>query len=182
MAENKRLADAKLVEAYEEYSSFIARYCALRLKADKDAVDDCVQNTFLVFYRRLLSGEQFKNPKAFLYFTASNMCKKADDEKLRNAKRTAELIFAEDIPASEDNSEALMLDYDIIRDILIAQLSEKEQDLYQLKYVERRSLAEIAQIYGISPSATATRTSRLRAKIHELVEPVLEDYIKGGHK
>ena len=48
--------------------------------------------------------------------------------------------------------------------------------LYRLKYVEKRSLKEIADLMGITPNAVAKRTQRLRAVVKQLAEPTLEIY------
>ena len=180
MPTDKQNADRQLSAAYEQYGKRLTNYCYARLKENKNAADDCVQNAFLVFYRRLLTGEVFDNPKAFLYRTADNMCKKADEEAIRKTSKTVTLDNIADIPAPENDPHATERDYDEIRDILLQKLSEDEQRLYNMKYVENMPLTEIAEILRIKPSAAAKRTSRLRAKIHSLIEPVLEEYTKGG--
>lgn len=182
MSKHKHYADRELTAAYSSYNTLLHHYCSVRLKENKSAVDDCVQNTFLVYYRRLLHGEVFRNPKAFLYCTAENMCKKADEEILNTAKRTVTIEQLNNIAAPEDNGETMLLDYDFIRDILVERLNEKEKDLYLKKYVQRMSLEEIGRILGITPSAVANRTSRLRKKIYDLITPVLEEYKNGGQK
>ena len=70
MSEKKR-ADALLQECYDQYRIRLFNYCLSRLDS-REAADDCVQETFIVFYNKLLDGEEFENPRAFLYRTADN--------------------------------------------------------------------------------------------------------------
>ena len=72
------------------------------------------------------------------------------------------------------------LDYDELKEILLLKLSEQEQHLYKMKYVEKRSLKEIGKKLDIPPATVANRTSRLRSKIRSLLSQVIEDSLKGG--
>ncbi len=134
----------------------------------------------LVYYKRLLNGEEFEKPLAFLYQTAANLCKNANKKATKQAMRTVPLEEATDVAAQEENSRASELDYDEIKERLLEKLSEEEQTLYQLKYVEDKSLKEIAEMMGISPNAVAKRTQRLRSVIKQLVEPTIAIYERGS--
>lgn len=178
--EKKVDADRKLEEAYVAYSDAIIRYCNVRLKENKDAASDCMQNAFLIYYKKILSGEEIVNVKAFLYRTAENMCRQTDTKFLREMKRTVHIEEAIDIPSYDKEPFAVELDYDAIGERLIAGLSKEERQLYDLKYTKKLSLKEIGNMLDISPGAVANRTSRLRAHVKELIEPAIENYRKGG--
>ena len=180
MANMKKQADLALSQAYEKYELDITKYCMVRLKENKSAVDDCVQEAFLVFYNRLLTGEEFENVRAFLYRTADNICRKYDTEFVRKAKKTVELETLEEVAANEVDEKASSYDYDELKELLISELNESEQALYILKYEQKKSLKEIGEILNIPPGAVANRTSRLRTKINNLVTPVIEKYTEGG--
>lgn len=178
---NKAKADEEFRRAYGNYNRLLLKYCTVRLKEVPDAVEDCVQNTYLAYYRRLLSGEEIVNPKAFLYRTADNMVKRAVAEFYKNAKRHTELAEAERIMTYDDfDIIAAQLDYDRLKALLISRLSEEEQYLYRLKYVEGKSLKEIGEHLRIAPPAVANRTSRLRKKIKGLIDEIIENQAKGG--
>ena len=177
---NKAQADQMLQEAYKLYGNLLVKYCAVRLKEDAVAVDDCVQNAFLIYYKKLLGGDVIEKPKAFLYRTADNMVKRSLADYYKNAKRTIELEKAENIPVEETFTDACDLDYDYLKRVLLEKLSADEQLLYQQKYVEGMALKEIGEYYKITPSAVANRTSRLRTKIKTLIDYVIENNSKGG--
>ncbi|MCH5320697.1 MAG: sigma-70 family RNA polymerase sigma factor [Eubacterium sp.] len=178
--ESRQLANAKLSEAYNAVGKSLAKYCRVRLGDAADEADDCVQEAFCVYYKRLLNGEEFQNPRAFLYRTADIMVRRAKEEYVIKAQHTASLESAENTEVFIPDENAADIDYDAVKEILISSLSEDEQLLYQQKYVEGLSLKEIGKALDIAPAAVANRTSRLRAKIKRLIEPVLENEKKGG--
>ena len=180
MATKKALADLRVQQAYEQYYNDIIKYCSVRLKENTSALEDCVQEVFLVYYNKLLSGEEIVKTRAFLYRTADIICKSSDREFTNKAKRTVELESAEDIAAKELDEKAALLDYDKLKLILLNELNENEKELYNLKYEQNKALNEIAEILNIPPNTAAKRVSRLRAKIKALIEPVIEKYGKGG--
>lgn len=181
----KKNADALLEKAFEDYSKAIEKYCIVRLGEAKDYAGDCVQETYCVFYRKLLDGIEFENPRAFLYKTANNMVLKAKDNYFKHATRTKSLDEAENIPVYieetvEERLECEELDIESAKNILLSMLSDDELELYEMKYVQGMSLKEIGERLKIAPSAVAMRTSRLRAKVKELVVPALAKIKKGG--
>lgn len=180
MAVSKTFANEKLSAAYRAYGKAIEKFCRLRLGDAVDSADDCVQETFCVYYKKLLAGEEIEQAKAFLYRTADIMVKRAKAEHFKNAKRIVELDEAKEVEAVQTDETAQNLDYDFLKRMLIAKLSEEEQKLYIKKYVERKSLKEIGDELNIPPTTVANRTSRLRSKIRELTQEIIGEIEKGG--
>ena len=180
MANLKLIADEGLALAYKEYGKSLEKYCKVRLGEAADSTDDCVQEAFCVYYKRLLNGDKIDKPKAFLYRTADNMVKRVRSEHYKNASRTAPLDEAAHIEAQQVDELAAMLDYDKLKNVLLEGLRDSERQLYQLKYVEGKSLKEIGDILKIPPTTVANRTSRLRSKIKLLTSQLMENIQKGG--
>lgn len=176
----KHKADEALNEAYRQYYLPLLRYCTVRLGEAKDAAGDCVQDAFVVYYNRLLSGEEVQNPRAFLYRTADNFRRRALQSYQNAQSKTVPLENAEPcsvpfLPFSPED-----IDYDRLAKVLLDTLSEEEQTLYRWKYAQNASLSEIAERLGISPVAAAKRTSRLRQRICEKLSKTIETQTKGG--
>ena len=182
VARKKEEADRLLQQAYNLYYESSYYYCVARTRHAKGSEEDSLQNAFLVYYKKLLAGEEIENVKAFLYRTCENMCRQADTRFLREAKRSAQLEDMAQLPAAETDYLAAELDYDEIKAVLLSLLSEEEQELFSLKYEQEKSLAEIAYILNITPNAAALRTSRLRKKIKTLVETTIDKYREGGKR
>lgn len=176
----KKRADEKLKEAYSLCYLPLIKYCNVRMGDARISADDCVQEAFLVYYNRLLSGEDIVNPRAYLYRTADNFVKRAVEAYGRAVKRTvpldeAEELLSEDLPFDTENT-----DYDALAQTLLNTLSEQEKQFYKLKYIERLPLSEIAERLEISPTAAAKRSSRLRKHITEKLKDFIESYSEGG--
>lgn len=172
----KRRADKGFTEAYEACYLSLIKYCAARMGDARIQADDCVQEAFLVFYNKLLNGEEIRNPRAFLYRTTDNFLKQAVARYAREQKRHVPLEDAENLAAAQQSPfSEHEPDYEACARTLLENLSEAEQTLYRLKYMEKRSLREIAELLDITPAAAAKRTSRLRAAVRERLSQVLQD-------
>ncbi|MBR3835251.1 MAG: sigma-70 family RNA polymerase sigma factor [Clostridia bacterium] len=165
---NEKLSVEQFInDCYEKYYQSIFKYCRVRLGEFSEHAEDCVQDAFVVLQRKLNEGETVEQPRAFLYRTADNFVKRTVEHYSKERKRTVELTEAENAPAPPIISDDF--DYDEFARILIATLSEQEQELYILKYVQQKSLKEIAEILNIQPTAVAKRVSRLRQRIKDLI-------------
>ena len=127
--------------------------------------------------QKLNSGETIENPKAFLYRTADNFVKRKREEKAKAAKHNLPLEYAEDIAAQTDPDYLKAVDetdYDLLAEELIKTLSDDEKALYDLRFVRRTAVNDIAVMMGISPAAVSMRLKRLKEKVKMKV------YEKGG--
>ncbi len=167
----KRFADALFSQCYEENRQRLYKYCLVRLDNDTDAADDCVQEAFIVLYDRLKSGEEFANARAFLYRTADNFVKKQWSHKQRERSRTVPLDEARDSEIETDFMPSVpdTFDYDECARRLIRALSQAEQTLYQLRYVEQLSIELVAERMSSTVPAVTMRLSRLRTKVRDTV-------------
>lgn len=166
--QNKKRADEQLRQAYDTYYEKIARFCNIKLK-NRNEAEDCVQECFMVYYKRILSGEEIGNTSAFLYKIADNLIK----TQWRQDKKANNIIPLDDIAetlAADEVYDYSNIDYDACTEKIIKILDEKEQYLYKLKYTHGKSIAEIAEELNISFDATAKRLSRLRQKVKEIIE------------
>ena len=123
----------------------------------------------MVYYKRILSGEEIVNTGAFLYKIADNLIK----TQWRQDKKANDVISLDEVAetlATDDVNNYSDIDYDALAEKIIEILDEKEQNLYRLKYTEQKSIAEIAKKLNISFDAAAKRLSRLRQKVKEMVE------------
>ena len=179
MSEKKR-ADALLQECYDQYRIRLFNYCLSRLDGSREAADDCVQETFVVFYNKLLDGEEFENPRAFLYRTADNFIKRQKQKDAAELKRNIPLDDAADIGVADEYLSRLdLIDYEEIAQRLLLLLTYEEKEIYSLRYVMKNGVEEIAEKLGITRPAASMRLMRLRNKIKTMVYDMnLEE--KGG--
>lgn len=170
--QTKKQADAVFRDAYDTYFEKIARFCGIKLKQRTEA-QDCVQECFVVYYKAILRGEKIENTGAYLYKIADNLIKAQyrADKKTLNTVPIDELseVLADDLKYDCSN-----FDFDLYAKKIISALDEKERNLYDLKYVHKLSIDEIAKELGISFEAAAKRLSRMRQKVKMIIKEKME--------
>ncbi len=167
----KSRADKLLEQCYSEYRIKLFNYCLARLDGVREAADDCVQESFIVFYNQLLEGEEFANPRAFLYRTADNFVKRRRSKSVSQAAHEVPLDTARDYEARDLNfSEAVNnIDYEELAKHLIEELDEDERMLYKKRYEDKLGVEEISKQLSISRPAASMRLIRLRNKVRDMV-------------
>lgn len=169
----KQQANRKIESDYKLYCANLQRFCSIKLKNAEQA-NDCVQECFLILYRHYMKNEDIKNPAGFLYKIADNLIK----AQWRENKKAENIIpidsLSDTVAAKEDNYSDI--DYDLLANELLRTLSQSEKELYKLKYIENKSIKDIAEQLNISFDAVAKRLSRLRQKVKEHIT----DHFKGG--
>ena len=165
-------------ECYAEYRIKLFNYCLARLSGSREEADDCVQETFTLFYKKLKSGEAFENPRAFLYRTADNFVKRQKEKKAKDLKRNVPIDEVEVGAETEFFQRLDEIDFEAFAEELISCLNEKEKEIYSLRYIEKMSVEDMAEKSGISRPAMSMKLMRLRNKIKEIVYNT--DFEKGG--
>lgn len=164
----KKVADNILKDAYSRYYSTLYKFCLTKLKDDISYVDDCVQETYLVFYNRLLEGEEFEYVLAFLYKTASNLIKK----RYALLRKQEKNISIDDIKDIDTHSVDLddRLTFEEYSRMISDALNDTDAIIFKLRYIDELKMDEIAKMLNMSISNVTTRLSRMREKIKKLIE------------
>ncbi len=163
--EAKRRADELLSDAYVKYYTMIYRFCLSRLKDDRNSVEDCVQESFIVLYNKYLAGEDIEYISAFLLQTASNFVKKQYAE-LEKSKRHIDIEEVRHIPSQDEDIDDRLTFEQYSRQISAA-LNDKDAELFSLRYIEEFKIEEIAERMNMSIPAVTTRLSRMRTKLRK---------------
>lgn len=141
----------------EEQYDKIFRYCCFKLY-DKQLAQDMTQETFLRFYKQELRLENSKE-LAYLYTIARNLC--ADAFR----KKTVYSLDAIGEEAVRDTSEELI--NSLTLRAAIAKLSQEEQELLFLRYVNEISVTSISKMTGMSRFAVYRRLSKSVKRLKE---------------
>lgn len=167
----KQIATEKLEQDYKLYYMNLHRFCKIKLKNEEQA-DDCVQESFYILYKHYINNEEIKNVAGFLYKIADNLIKAQwrENQKAENIIQIDSI--AETLAVKEEAYSDL--DYDSLAENLISTLSESEKLLYELKYIENKSIKEISEELNSSFDAIAKRLSRLRQKVKEQITEQFE--------
>lgn len=163
--EKSEILEAEFTRLYTELRMSVYKFCLAKLPSDSRSAEDCVQNAFIVLYRKMLDGCEIEYPKAFLYKTANNYIMRVLRDKKRAETSTVSLEDYEGVYDGAYEHIENEVDYKLLEERLSAYLSEKEEELLRLRFTEQRSLEEISEALGLTPSATAKRVLRLRQKL-----------------
>lgn len=177
MTMNKSEADKILSKCYDDCYQSLLKYCRVRLGKFDSHAHDCVQDSFIVLYNKLKSGEAIDNPRAFLYRTADNFIKRTVRECSKQLSRNVSLeeVYAVTVSAVPMISDDF--DYDKCAELLISKLNEDEKQIYNMKYSEKMSIGEIAVHLNISPAAAAKRLQRMRDKVKQLISETYSEEV-----
>lgn len=164
---------------YQRYVQPIARYIAYRV-SDEALVEDLTAEVFLRMVESLpnyrVTGAPFE---AWLYRIAA--ARIADHyrninrypvEELNERLKSSQLPFELSIEAREEIDELRAA---------LQQLSDDQQTILLLRFVERKSHEDVAQIMGKSPEAVATAQHRALKQLARLLGTDKTDrhYLRG---
>ena len=156
----------------EKYYTPVFRYCMVRLN-DISAAEDLTQDVFVVAWKNRRELRHHENPPGFLYLTARNLSMSC----LRGRKK-APLFLGESYDAASPEGDAFdvlareadaKIDETLYVESLLASLSRADYRLYRDRYIEHRSLREMAAERHISEAALRMRLTRLRRKVQKNV-------------
>lgn len=162
--------DVKEFEAIVmQHSKPLHRYCYLKLSCDKELCEETVNDIFRILYTKWDALYKGENIKAYLYRTA-DLC-------IKNAKRKKSRYYSRNL-SLEEKFEQGDLDLAVYNDEYFTQseekekiseitkdLSKKEKELFILRYIEKKTLNEIADITRTPYSTVRLRLERIEAKL-----------------
>ncbi|HHV29341.1 RNA polymerase sigma factor [Acetivibrio mesophilus] len=162
-------------ELCQENYSRIYKYI-FSMTGSKESTEDLIQEVFMVAYEKGETFLQHEKPVAFLYKTARNMSL----THLKNLKRqriSSMEYLSENIPKEDtDLCETLLMELDRKIDEtaytgeVIANLNANQHNLYKQRYIDGKSIKEIASEQGVSETAMRMRLVRLRREIQSIIK------------
>jgi RNA polymerase sigma-70 factor (ECF subfamily) len=142
------------------------------MTGNREATEDLIQEVFTIAYEK---GEAFlkhEKPVAFLYRTARNISL----TYLKRQRVFATEYLSENVARDDtDLCEKLLTESDRnidetnYTDQVIGSLNSSKNELYKKRYIERKSIREIALEQGTSETAMRMRLVRLRREIRSIV-------------
>ncbi len=164
MAGNKK--EEKFISLYRAYADEIYRYVFLRAGLDKALAEDITQDIFLDVFKGMGEFHAFSSERTWIFKIAGN--KLCDFYRKRYAQK-AELVgldgeLTESLSDPNQDTERMMesaLESETVCECL-AKIPQQHRIVLMLKYVEGRSVKEIARIMKKSPKAVESALTRAR--------------------
>jgi RNA polymerase sigma factor (sigma-70 family) len=171
------LTDQQLLRDYAEraseaaFTEIVRRHldlvysAALRMVRDAQLAEDVTQGVFMavaqnarqLIVRPVLSG--------WLHRTTQNLAANAVRSDVRRRAREQEAAAMNELLANE--SDAVWEHIAPHLDTALGELSEADRDALMLRYFERKSAQEMAEVLGVSDEAAQKRVSRAVERLRE---------------
>ncbi len=131
---------------------------ARRMVRDAHLAEDVTQGVFVALARQ--AGELTERPvlSGWLHRTAQHLAANAVRSEVRRRAREQEAVIMHELLSAED--AAAWERIAPLLDAALGGLSEPDRDVLLLRYFERKSAREMAQILGISDEAAQKRVNR----------------------
>lgn len=148
------------------------------MTGSKEATEDLIQDVFMVAYKKGDNFLKHEKPTAFLYRTARNLTL----TYIKHRRNSVVECLSENIAGDDaDLCEKLLTDIDRKIDEtaytgeVIGSLNSNQYKLYTQRYIEHKSIKEIASDQGVSETAMRMRLVRLRREIQVIVKELKLD-------
>lgn len=148
-----------LDDAYDK----IYRYCYFKI-GHRQSAEDITQQAFLNLFE-YEKKETIKNPLAFLYTVAGNLCMDEFRRRKREFPDGSEVLAREGEAGWEDGEERRVLAVDVGN--ALRKLPVWEQELLLLRYVEELPMQEIGGIFHLSRFAVRRRLLKAAADLRK---------------
>ncbi|QRR03122.1 RNA polymerase sigma factor [Dyadobacter sandarakinus] len=157
--------NAHFERLYKRYVVKVHQKCLTLIK-DPVLAQDLTQEVFYKLHQKLDTFRQSARFSTWLYSITYNMCM----DQVRISGRNIINLHG-DMTEFEDASEDLMLDegelsIDMLRSAL-TKLKLDERAMLYMKYLDNKSIRDIAQIFEINESAVKMRLMRCREKLRK---------------
>ena len=173
------LTDQQLLRDYAEtrseaaFAELVLRHvdlvysAATRMVRDVHLAEDVTQNVFVAFARDARELADRPVLSGWLHRTTQNIAAQMVRTDVRRRAREQESVAMNELLFAE--TEATWQQIAPQLDIALGELVDTDRDAVMLRYFERKSAAEIAQILNISDEAAQKRVSRAVERLREFL-------------
>ena len=162
-------------EAFERCSDELFRHASLRL-SDRDRALELTQECFLKVWQYVQRGGEVREMRPFLFRTLRNLI--VDEYRKKKSSSLDEMIEADD--GGQIESNMLRDETDALEDAinrfdggqalqLIRQLPDIYAEVFTMRYVDERTVPEIAESIGESENVVSVRLHRGLKKLRLLL-------------
>ena len=157
---------------FDRYAGAVQSFFSRRVNGDEEVAADLTQDIFLVLWSKSQVYRQGQQVRPWLFTIAYN--------RLKDYYKSVDyqVLYAEEmLQTSEEAAEdmtALRMDerrFDEILRQVLAQLTEGEQVLFDLRFWEELSVAEIAEVVGVPEGTVKSRLHALTQKLRIRMKP-----------
>ncbi len=160
----ERRSEAAFAELVRRHVDLIYS-AALRMVCDSHLAEDVTQGAFVALARSAAKLTDRAVLSGWLHRTAQNIAAQTVRTDVRRRAREQEAAAMNELLANE--SDAAWEHIAPHLDAALGELSEADRDALMLRYFERKSAQEMAQVLGVSDEAAQKRVSRAVERLRE---------------
>lgn len=147
---------------YRSHYTFVWRNARLMLPGANDSdVEDLVQETFTVAYRRFAVYDGRASPTTWLFGILRNVARNHHRGERRRSRRRAALADAERSSVGSRGEEELLLARRLL-DEFLAELGPNKRAIFVLTEIEGMTAGEIGEALGVNANTVSTRLRAAR--------------------
>jgi RNA polymerase sigma-70 factor (ECF subfamily) len=168
---NKKLTDSEFDQLFRENRQLVFN-TAFGVTGSAEDAEDVLQTVFLRLMRREFPLDRDRNLPGYLYRAAFNLAvdivrKRPRQVLTSEAERFEDVVTRQEAAIAEERERQL---YDAIK-----KLHPAAAQILMLRYVDRRSLADIADLLKTTRSTVAVSLFRSRSRLRKLIRAVGEE-------
>lgn len=167
----QRGVEAEFLEAYEMYADALFRHCYYRVY-DRERAKEVVQDTFMKTWEVVARGEEIRNFRAYLYRVARNLIiDEARRRKLRTETSLEDMREDSGFDPGEDKTRTLLDRMEGAEALkLLAKLSDEDQEVLMLRFVDELDPKEIAEMLEVTANVVSVRSHRALKRLREIMD------------
>ena len=145
-------------DLYKNYARMI-RDWAYRHTGNIEIAEDIMQETFLILLVKIDKVIEHEDPRKWLFRTARNVLLHAYRDMKQNTTKLVELN-EETVPDGYEQDMGLL-------EVFPSSFRPRDKQIMMMYYVDKRSIKDVADTFGISNSACKMRLLRLREELRK---------------
>ena len=167
--------DQQFLALYEQYANPIYRFIYFKVRQDHELAQDILAQTFCNAWNSFKKKGGFEHAQAFLYKIARNLV----IDHIKKASTQREFQMAEDFDAADDRDQEIvdMVDHQLALEVcknLLASLPDNYIEIIQLRFIEDKTIQEIADVLSISKNNASIRIHRALKYLKKSYEQELQ--------
>ena len=157
---------------FDRYAGAVQSFFSRRVNGDEEVAADLTQDIFLVLWSKSQAYRQGQQVRPWLFTIAYNRLKDYYKSVDYQALYTEEVLQTSE-EAAEDMTSLRMDErrFDEVLRQVLGQLTEGEQVLFDLRFWEELSVAEIAEVVGVPEGTVKSRLHALTQKLRIRMKP-----------
>lgn len=159
------------IAAYERYADSIYRYCLCRVNS-RNSAEDLTQETFIRAWEYISRGKEIRQIRAFLFEVCRNLIIDFYRKKGRRERSLEEFLEKRGVPPQLSyDARQEMESQSSLREIMevMAELSQSDQDILIMRFVEDFKPREIAQTLRINNKNASARIKRAVFRLNKIL-------------